>query len=141
MNHLNRGLFTSASQHWETPQDLYQDLDLEFGFNDDPCPLNSMTDGLSRSWGTSTYCNPPYGKETGKWLRKAYEESLTGKTIVCLVASRTDVPWFHDYAMKASEIRFIRGRLHFNGSKINAPFPSAIVIFKALPGIQKEEGK
>jgi hypothetical protein len=128
--HLNSGLFTSTSEHWATPKDLYADLNREFNFNDDPCPLNSLTDGLSREWGTSTYCNPPYGKEIGIWIRKAYQESLTGKTIVCLIPSRTDTEWWHEWVMKATEIRFCRGRLRFNESKSNAPFPSAIAIFK-----------
>lgn len=127
--HLNRGLFTSASQDWKTPDDLYRDLDNEFHFNDDPCPLDFMTDGLSRSWGTSTYCNPPYN-QISKWVEKAHQESLLGKTVVMLLPSRTDNQWFHNCLKWAAEIRFIRGRLHFNGSKINAPFPSVIIIFK-----------
>jgi hypothetical protein len=75
---VNQGLFSSASIHWATPKDLYDALDAEFRFNDDPCPLNPLTDGLARRWGSSTYCNPPYGKEIGIWLKKAYEESLQG---------------------------------------------------------------
>ena len=127
---LTKGLFTSASQHWSTPEELYEDLDQEFNFNDDPCPLHSKVDGLSRDWGTSTYCNPPYGRVLGKWLGKAQLESLKGKTIVCLIPSRTDTRWWHDYVMKAREIRFLRGRLKFGNSKNSAPFPSAIVVFR-----------
>ena len=127
--HLNRGLFTSASQDWKTPDNLYRDLDSEFHFNDDPCPLDFMADGLSRSWGTSTYCNPPYN-QISKWVDKARQESLLGKTVVMLLPSRTDNKWFHDCLKWGAEIRFIRGRLHFNGSKNNAPFPSVIIIFR-----------
>lgn len=126
---VNRGLFTSASQHWATPGELYKALDAEFNFNDDPCPLFASADGLSREWGERTYCNPPYGKHITAWLKKAYEESQKGKLVVCLIPSRTDTKWWHDYAMKAAEIRFLRGRLRFGDSKNSAPFPSAIVVF------------
>jgi hypothetical protein len=49
--------------------------------------------------------------------------------VVCLIPSRTDTKWWHDYAMQADEIRFVRGRLKFNGMG-PAPFPSAIAIFR-----------
>lgn len=95
---INKGLFSSASQHWSTPVDLYKELDSEFHFNDDPCPLYG-SGGLNREWGTRTFCNPPYGRETIKWVTKAYEEAKKGKTIVMLLASRTDVEWFHKYIL------------------------------------------
>lgn len=72
--------------------------------------------------------NPPYGREIGRWMRKAYESSLAGATVVCLVPARTDTAWFQDYAMKG-EVRFVRGRLKFGGHSNAAPFPSAVVIF------------
>ena len=62
-------------------------------------------------------------------MKKAYESSLEGAKVVCLVPSRTDTVWWHEYAVKG-EISFIRGRLKFGNSKQPAPFPSAIVIFK-----------
>ena len=126
---INGGLFTSATAHWSTPVELYEKLDNEFHFNDDPCPLHSETDGLNRAWGERTFMNPPYGRQIGDWLRKAYEESQLGKTIVCLIPSRTDTRWWHDYVMKAREIRFLRGRLKFGGAQNSAPFPSAVVVF------------
>jgi hypothetical protein len=103
--------FSSASPHWSTPLDVYAELYAEFNFNDDPCPLHGEVDGLSRSWGSSTFCNPPYGRVIGDWIRKGYEESLEGKTVVFLIPSRTDTRWWHDFVMKADEIRFCRGRL------------------------------
>jgi hypothetical protein len=129
---FNRGLFTSASGHWETPAELYDELYKEFEFNDDPCPINPKDDGLSRDWGTRTFLNPPYGREIGKWLKKAYEQTKKGKMTVCLVPSRTDTKWWHDYVMQATEIRFLRGRLKFSGSKNSAPFPSAVVVFNSI---------
>ena len=126
---LNSGLFTSASQHWETPKELYEALDLEFHFNDDPCPLHGEG-GLDRRWGTRTFLNPPYGREIGKWLFRAWEESVWGRTVVCLVPARTDTRWWHEYVMKADEIRFLRGRLKFGDATNSAPFPSAVVVFR-----------
>ncbi len=60
---INKGLFTSASQHWSTPKELYEELDKEFLFNCDPCPLYGLEDGLPVPWGSSTFVNPPYGRE------------------------------------------------------------------------------
>lgn len=124
-----KGLFSSASQHWSTPKELYDALNKEFDFNDDPCPLSENgIDGLLREWGTRTYCNPPYGRNIGKWINKGYNESQQGKLVVMLIPCRTDTKWFHEYVLKG-EIRLIRGRLKFGDSKNSAPFPSAIVVF------------
>jgi hypothetical protein len=76
------------------------------------------------------FVNPPYGREIGKWLKKGYLEWEKGKTVVFLVPSRTDTLWWHDFVMKATEIRFIKGRLKFDGQKNSAPFPSAIIVFQ-----------
>ena len=84
--------------------------------------------GLKQKWEGICWMNPPYGREISKWMKKAYEESLNGATIVCLVPSRTDTIWWHEYAMKG-EVRLIKGRLRFKGAQSSAPFPSAIVIF------------
>lgn len=133
---ITKGLFSSASQHWSTPKELYRVLEAEFNFNDDPCPLHSVTDGLYRDWETRVFLNPPYGREITKWLRKAYSESQKGKLVVCLLPSRTDTKWWHDYCMQADEIRFLRGRLKFGNSKNSAPFPSAVVIFRGTKAQQ-----
>ena len=85
-------------------------------------------DGLSKEWKGKVWMNPPYGREIIKWMKKAYESSLDGAMVVCLVPSRTDTKWWHEYAMKGT-IEFIRGRLKFGGSKNSAPFPSALIIF------------
>jgi hypothetical protein len=123
--------FSSITDNWSTPIDLYESLNKEFNFNFDPCPLseNPRIDGLTIEWGESTFCNPPYSK-LKDWCKKAYEESLKGKNIVMLIPSRTDTKAWHDYVMKSHEIRFIKGRLKFGDAKNSAPFPSCIVIFK-----------
>jgi site-specific DNA-methyltransferase (adenine-specific) len=74
--------------------------------------------------------NPPYGREIGSWIRKAWESSREGATVVCLLPARTDTRWWHDYVMRAGEIRLVRGRLRFGQAVASAPFPSAVVIFR-----------
>ena len=131
---MTSGMFKSATQHWATPRELYEELDKEFRFNDDPCPLHGEG-GLDRKWGSRTFINPPYGREITQWLQEAlWESEFRGTLVVCLVPSRTDTRWWHDYCMKADEIRFLRGRLKFGNSKDSAPFPSAIVIFNKEKG-------
>lgn len=119
--------FSSITDDWKTPLSLYNKLNEEFNFNDDPCPIGG-TGGLDRDWGTRVFVNPPYS-ELRIWCKKAYEESLKGKIVVMLIPSRTDTIAWHEYCMKAKEIRFIKGRLKFGNSKNSAPFPSAIIIF------------
>jgi len=130
---MNRILFSSTHNHWATPKYLYEALDKEFHFDMDPCPLygEHMIDGLTKEWGQCNFVNPPYGRKIGPWIKKGYEEWQKGKTVVFLIASRTDTKWWHDYVMKATEIRFIKGRLRFDGAKNNAPFPFCIVVFRA----------
>ena len=132
--------FMSNRLDWGTPNEIFEPLDKEFGFTLDPCatPENAKCekfytpddDGLSRSWADEVvFMNPPYGREIGKWIKKAYEESCQS-VVVCLIPSRTDTAWWHDYCMKADEIRFLRGRVRFVGGSSSAPFPSAIVVFR-----------
>jgi phage N-6-adenine-methyltransferase len=135
-------MFSSKTDEWETPQNLFEDLNKEFGFTLDVCAttentkcfyfFNKSTNGLSIdwfSWGEVCWMNPPYGREIGKWVKKAYEENQKGATVVCLLPARTDTKWFHEYCTKG-EIRFLKGRLKFGGCKNSAPFPSMIVIFR-----------
>ena len=124
--------FMSEKMDWQTPDAVYEKLDKEFHFDHDPCPANwdGKVDGLTSDWGQSNFVNPPYGRELTKWIEKGYNESREGKTVVFLIPSRTDTKWWHDYCMKADEIRFIKGRLRFKGARDNAPFPSAIIIFR-----------
>lgn len=132
--------FSSATNEWSTPQAIFDELDEEFGFTLDPCatPENAKCakffteadDGLAQDWTKDiVFMNPPYGREIGKWVKKAYESAQGGATVVCLIPARTDTAYWHDYVMKADETRFIRGRLKFGGHTNSAPFPSAIVIF------------
>lgn len=85
---------------------------------------------LHKIGGHVVFCNPPYGRELPKWVKKCYEESLKGSLVVMLIPSRTDTRWFHDYIYGKAEIRFIKGRLKFNDGKRAASFPSMIVIYR-----------
>ena len=134
---MNKSLLTSKSSEWSTPQSFFDTLDIEYHFNLYPCCTKANAkcrfyytkkdDGLKHSWdGYRVFMNPPYGREIGKWVKKAYESDA--EVVVCLVPARTDTAWWHDYAMKG-QIRYIRGRLKFGGCKNNAPFPSAVVVF------------
>lgn len=131
--------FSSKTDLWATPQVFFDELDNEFHFETDVCALpenakckryfTPQQDGLSQEWDGVCWMNPPYGRDISKWMKKAYKSSLHGATVVCLVPSRTDTKWFHDFAMKG-EIRFVKGRLKFGGCKNSAPFPSAVVVFR-----------
>ena len=138
-------MFSSQTDEWETPQDFFNELDKEFHFDLDVCATSDNTkcevyftreaDGLKQDWrlhGNCCYMNPPYGREIGKWVEKAYQESRNGIRIVCLLPARTDTKWFHKYIYHKAEIRFIRGRLKFSGAKYNAPFPCMVVIFRGV---------
>ena len=120
--------FSSLDLKWKTPKALYKKLDKEFNFDFDPCPTNPKFNGLEIEWKNRNFVNPPYGNQIKYWIKKGYEESLKDKLVVFLIPSRTDTRYWHDYIMKADEIRFIKGRLHFS-EKGPAPFPSCIAIF------------
>lgn len=136
--------YSSKSNEWATPQNLFDELNEEFNFTLDPCATDKNAkcskyftiedDGLSKDWSNDVvFMNPPYGREIKKWIKKAYEESLKGATIVCLIPARTDTTYWHDFIFdKANDIRFLRGRLKFGNSKNSAPFPSAIVVYQGV---------
>lgn len=132
--------YSSETNEWATPQNVFDVLNDEFNFMLDPCATkeNAKTekfftiedDGLSQEWTETTFMNPPYGREIKKWVKKAYEESLKGTVVVCLIPARTDTSYWHEYIFeKACEIRFVKGRIKFGDSEQGAPFPSAVVVF------------
>lgn len=140
-------MFSSKEEKWQTPDNIFNELDEEFYFTLDPCCQHDSAkcdyhftpeeDGLKQSWqGQTVFVNPPYGKELKKWVKKSYEESKKfNTTVVLLIPSRTDTSYFHDYIYNKSEIRFIRGRIKFvdpitKKQGDSAPFPTMIVIMK-----------
>lgn len=154
---MDKCLLSTGKDDWETPNELFDELNKEFNFTLDPCSTDENAkckkhytikeDGLSKDWtGETVFCNPPYSKRTKNnpgqeaWIKKCYEESKKGATCVMLIPSRTDTRAFHKYIYGKAEIRFIRGRLKFevNGEKKeSAPFPSMIVIYKK--GMKNDE--
>ena len=142
---VNPVLLSSKKMDYCTPRDFFDQLDWEFHFTLDAAATEKSakcsryftpeTNGLERPWscGGAVFCNPPYGRETGRWVRKAWEEAQRGTTIVLLIPARTDTAYFHDYIYGKAEVRFIRDRLRFTDEDGNtygrAPFPSMVVIY------------
>ena len=142
MNKKLAVLYSRKSDLWRTPSTLFTLLDSEFHFDLDPCCLKEsalcdifytpLENGLKQDWsGHRVFCNPPYSDITA-WVKKCYFESRKPNTlVVMLIPARTDTAYFHDWIYGRAELRFIRGRLHFNDEKGAAPFPSVIVIFNS----------
>lgn len=138
---MNRVHFSSATDLWETPQAFFDALDQEFHFETDVCALPENAkcsryftpeqDGLKQEWTGVCWCNPPYGRQIGKWVEKAAKSKAT---VVMLVPARTDTAWFHDWVLPLAEVRFVRGRLRFSGNRHNAPFPCMVVVFRGASG-------
>ncbi len=134
------------SHEWTTPPDFFAALDAEFGFTLDAAASHGNAlcpdyycgewdrNGLTEPWTGVVWCNPPYGNEIGQWVERGYRQAQLGATVVMLIPARTDTRYWHEYVMKASEIRFVRGRLRFGGGTAergqSAPFPSAVVVFR-----------
>lgn len=142
---INTSLYSSRSQEWETPQNLFNDLDREFKFELDVCATSrnakcinyftKLDDALSQNWKGVCWCNPPYGRGIDKWLKKAEDEcEKHGSTIVMLIPARTDTKWFHQYIYGKVEVRFLKGRLKFSEAKNSAPFPSMICVWRGKHG-------
>jgi phage N-6-adenine-methyltransferase len=140
-------IHSSKNDCWRTPPKLFGSLDNEFSFELDAAAteenklcqnyLSPLEDALGRSWDApgAVFCNPPYGRDVGKWVEKAWQESRKRKEpIVLLVMACTDTVWWHDHAWKADEIRLLRGRVHFlkadGGKAAAAPKGSAILVFR-----------
>ena len=132
----------SVTTEWSTPQPFFDNLNAEFNFTLDAAaqPDNAKCaqyftphdNGLIQSWGSNTvWLNPPFGRTVGIWIRKAYESAILGATVVCLIPARTDTIWWHTYT-QYGEIRYIKGRLTFDGATNPAPFPSALIIFRPI---------
>lgn len=152
-------MFSKKSDEWQTPQDLFDTLDVEFGgFDVDAAatrenaqcpgwfgPGGVHEDALAvADWGradcpATVWLNPPYSR-CREFIAKAAEQGLRGNTVVCLVPSRTDTRWWHDYVWDREkhqtrpgvEVRFLKGRLRFVGAGNCAPFPSVIIIFRPV---------
>ncbi|KEF35509.1 adenine methyltransferase [Deinococcus sp. RL] len=138
--------YSSEKHDWTTPRSFFDELNAEFNFTLDAAasPHNALCsryfteadDGLSQPWTGTVWCNPPYGRQIGRWIAKAAQSACEGATVVMLIPARTDTAAWHDHILfnPQAEVRFVRGRLRFGDATANAPFPSAVIIFR--PGGQ-----
>ena len=136
---FSKGMFSSKTDDWATPQQFFNNINKKYNFDVDVCatPVNAKCsryftkkqDGLKQKWDGKCWCNPPYGRAIGLWLEKAYKSSVLGAIVICLVPARTDTKWWNNWAVKG-DIKFIKGRLKFSDLGKPAAFPSAIIIFK-----------
>lgn len=149
---VSKAEFSSNSEEWETPNELYNVWNRLFNFELDAaatkenakCPIffTKEDDGLSKDWGGKrVWLNPPYGRGiTGKWVNKAFEESQKGSTIVMLLPVRTDQWWFQTIIWplynstlngeRMAEIFFLNKRVKFVGATSGAPYCSMIVVLR-----------
>jgi len=153
-------MFSSDNTEWETPRWLIKLCEKMIGgkFTLDACAKNRKAAKapkyispeqdalrLDLPWRGRVWMNPPYGRRIQHWIKKAYEQSQAGATVVCLLPARVDTKWFHEYCIKG-DVKLIKGRLFFevdgkpivnpkDGKTMPAPFPSMLVIF--TPGRKK----
>ena len=143
-------IFSQKSSEWETPDALYEFLDVTYHFDLDACATKENakcdtyytqeTDGLEHRWIGSVFCNPPYGRGISRWLAKGRSELTSGHcdVVVYLLPARTDTTWFHRHVWDhlahhprtGVELQLLSGRLKFKGAASSAPFPSMIVIMR-----------
>lgn len=137
--------FDSIKQDWNTPKILFDKLNDEFNFQWDLASskdnalcenyFTKETDGLKQNWNGICWLNPPYGDKTSKmvdWIKKAYNDTLDNEnlTVVMLIPARTNTKWFHEYCLKAYELKFICGRPKFGDATHGLPQPLILVVFK-----------
>ena len=145
-------IFSSETDEWGTPNDLFIKLNKQYNFTLDAAASDKNykcnkyytkeTNGLTKDWTNErVFCNPPYS-EMSLWSQKCYEESKNAEVIIMLIPARTDTKYFHKYIYNIADITFIKGRLKFvsdqNSNKGSAPFPSMIVIYKEYKEITNQ---
>ena len=129
-----------SKQDYGTPRWLFDGLDHEFGFTLDVCAsadnakceryFSGADGGLNQEWSGACWVNPPF-RGAGKWIERAYYAAkIEDATVVCLVPVWSHLYWWHDYALRATEIRFLKGRITFEDSTKALPTPIAIVIYR-----------
>ena len=138
----NPTMLTSKFDGWATPQALFDSLDAEFHFDLDPCACPETAkckrfytgiEGLMQPWEGRVFVNPPFGRPLKEWVARCAGACSNGaEIVVALLPVRTDTAWWHDFADRAEERRFLRGRLKFGEAKNSAPFPSAVVVFRGV---------
>ena len=149
---INKGLFTSDKDDWQTPKWLFDKLNKHFKFNLDVCAndenalcnkyYTSYNSCLDEDWEVCNFMNPPYGREISNFVKKAHDQWLENDcTTVALLPARTDTKWFHEYIYLPATIIFIKGRLKFEGGEklAPAPFPSMVVVWWGMEKINDQD--
>jgi len=128
--------------NWETPADVFDPVQREFGILLDVCATADNTkcaryftptdDGIKQDWGTNIcWMNPPFS-EVADWLRKALASAQAGATVVCLVKHTPGAGWWRKTIAPNTEVRAL-GRVRFVGAKNQSPFDVALVFFRPPP--------
>lgn len=137
---MNKVLFSSKSDEWSTPQNLFDKLFRLFNFTLDPCATYENhklpkyytieDDGLIQNWDNEVvFCNPPYS-QISRWVDKCFESYEKCPLICLLIPSRTDTKYFQKMLKsRYCNIYFLPGRLKFSNSKNSASFPSCLCFF------------
>ncbi|EOT38241.1 phage N-6-adenine-methyltransferase [Enterococcus dispar] len=143
-----KAIMTSDNQDWETPQELFDNLNNEFDFELDAfasdknakCKhfFTERDDAFQQDWTKykSIFINPPYTSKVQDEVLKKINDTISSNwmgVIVLLIPARTDTKRWHDYIFnKADDIRFIKGRLRFEVDGIprgSSTFPSAVIVY------------
>lgn len=126
---------------WETPTKIFEQISKQYNFTLDPCCekhtakcpkfYTEQENGLLQNWnGETVFVNPPYSRgNIDLWMKKCYEESLKGITIVALIPVSTSAKWWHKYVWNKADIQFFKGRIRFVGAPFTAPFSSCLAIW------------
>lgn len=137
-------LFGKASDLWQTPEEAFNVLNAEFGFDHDAASLSGagwvdgdyfgpdhsnalQRDALTvenwRAYGERHFLNMPYSKCRQFIAKAAHEARTHGCTVVCTPPARTDTQWWHRHVYDTRtetwrpgvEVRFVEGRWKFLG--------------------------
>ena len=140
--------YSSEREDWATPQAFFDRVNSAFGFTLDVCASSNNTkceryytterSGLLHPWNGVVWCNPPYGRDIGLWVRRAAEQARGGATVCVLTFARTDTHWFQEYGSRADYVLFVKGRLKFGDGLNSAPAPSILLAFGPEAGRIKQ---
>ena len=107
--------------NWETPKYLYDELNEEFNFDYDPCPICHGKffpngNGLIMPWGERNFINPPYSQKLKEGFVKRAINDFPDRLNVFLIPVSTSTVLFHEWILpNKKEIRFIKKRIPFIG--------------------------
>lgn len=108
---------------WSTPQWLFDQLNLTGKFTLDvfaddtnhKCEryFTKEINAFAQDWSSERcWMNPPYSL-VDECLEKAYNESLKGAIVTCLVKADTSTDWWHKWYKSANEVQFLK-RIQFD---------------------------